>query len=204
MNDELSDFENQLRRLSPVSCDHLKDDAMYRAGWDAAHAVLALRSQPVSAKKRSFETFAKGLMCGVLCCGVSLMAWMFYGVEQSRLQDSVVAINEIVPPVDAEATPAIVAGSDTPVRHPQHALSSFSALLMPWLNTSDAGFVDVTPSAAKPLSVAARHQWRQMVLFDSAVVVVHQSAKETTEDDEQKMPRLRTRPLRDVNMNDLM
>jgi hypothetical protein len=204
MNDELRDFETQLRRMLPVSCDHLKDDAMYRAGWNAAQAVQALRSHTVLPKKKSIATFAKGLICGVLCCGVSLMAWQFHPVEQSRQLDSVIVLNDIVPPVDAVTNSATVAGDDALVVQPQNTLSSFSALLVPWLNSLNEGSVDVTPSAAKPLSVAARHQWSQMVLSDSTVLVTHQGSTESTTDDEQKFPCLRTRPLRDVNMNDLM
>ena len=203
MNDEMSDFEKQLRRMSPVSCDHLKDDAMYRAGWDAAHAVLALRSQAALPKRKSIGTFAKGLVCGVLCCGISLMAWQWREVEQSRPQDSVTVLDDIVPPVDAVANSATVSGDDALVVQPQNTLSSFSALLAPWLNSSDADFV-VTPSAAKPLSIAARRQWSRMVMSDGEVLAVHHVPKETTSDDEQTFPCLRTRPLRDVNINDLM
>lgn len=203
MSDELNDFEKQLRRMSPVSCDHLKDDAMYRAGWDAAHAALALRSQTAMPKRKSIGTFAKGLVCGVMCCGVSLMAWQSGEVDQSRPQESVTVLNDIFPPADAVANSATVSGDDALAVQPQNALSSFSALLVPWLNSSDAYSV-VTPSAAKPLSIAARRQWSRMVMSDGEVLVVHQAPKETTSDDEQKFPCLRTRPLRDMNINDLM
>jgi hypothetical protein len=54
MNDELLRFEEQLRRISPTSWDHLKDDAMYRAGWNAARAVTMLRSQTALPRKKIY------------------------------------------------------------------------------------------------------------------------------------------------------
>ncbi len=177
---------------------------MYRAGWNAAQAVLALRIHSASPKTKSTATFATGLMCGVMLFGAGLTTRQFGTVEQSRQQDSVVEMNKTIPPVDVVVNPVTVAGDDATVSHPESVLSSFSALLIPWLNASDAGYVDVTPSAAKPLSIAARQQWSQMVLSDSAVLAVHRDSKETTVGDEQELPRLRTRPLRDVNMNDFL
>jgi len=203
MNDELHHFEEKLRRVSPASCDHLKDEAMYRAGWNASQAMNALRSGDASSKKKPIATFATGLMCGVVCCGIGLTAWQFHAIAYHGQQDSVVATSEIVPPIAAVVDfPAAV--DDVTVKQKQMSLNSFSTLLMPWLNSSDAGAVDMTPLAAKPLSVAARRQWSQMVLSDFAVLAVHQGTKEISADDQPEFPCLRTRPLKDMNLNDLL
>ncbi len=203
MSDELHNFEEKLRRVSPASCDHLKDDAMYRAGWNAGQAVAALRYENASPKKRPMATFSTGLMCGMLMCGVAFSAWQFYGGERSDLQNVVVETNEIIPPIAAVVNvPAGV--DDATVKQQQLSWNSLSALLMPWLNSSDADSLDVTPLAAKPLSVAARRQWSHMVLSESSVLTVHQGAKEISPDDQPEYPRLRTRPLSDMDLNDLL
>ena len=207
MNDELHHFEEKLRRVSPASCDHLKDDAMYCAGWNAAQAVIALRSQTVSPKRKSIAIFATGLMCGVVCCGVGLTAWQFHAIAHNGLQVSVVGTSEIVPPIAGVvnfSAAAAAAVDDVPVVQQQMSLNSFSKLVIPWLNSSNAGSVDVTPLATKPLSVAARRQWSQMLLSDFAVLAVHQGAKEISADDQPELPRLRTRPMRDMYLNDLL
>lgn len=203
MNDEFHHFEQKLRRVSPASCDHLKDVAMYRAGWNAAQAVIALRSQTVSPKRKSIATFATGLMCGVVCCGVGLTAWQFHPIAHNGLQDSVVGTKEIIPPIAAIVNvPAAV--DDATVKQQEMSLNSFSTVLMPWLKSSDVSSLDFTPLAAKPLSVAARRQWSQMLLSDFAVPAVHRATNEISADDQPEYPLLRTRPLWDMNLNDLL
>jgi|GEM_PF-2312155 len=203
MNDELHYFEEELRRVSPASCDHLKNEAMYRAGWNASQAMNALRSGDASPKKKPIATFATGLMCGVVLCGVGLSAWQFRAIAYNGQEDPIVATSEIVPPIAAVvAFPAAV--DDVTVKQKQMSLNSFSTLLMPWLNSSDADALDITPLAAKPLSVAARRQWSQMVRSDSAVLAVHQNSKNSSPECQQEFPCLQTRPLKNINLNDFL
>ena len=178
MNDEINRFEEQLRRVAPASCDQLKDDAMYRAGWNAAQSVFALRSQSVSSARQSIGTFATGMICGLLFCGVGLTAWQLRSVASDGVQNEIVAAPEVVPPdatvppVESHSVKVDDANEAQPSPQQHHSLSSLSALLMPWTSLPAVREVDLTPQAAKPLSRAARHQWSQL-LAESTVVVRH-------------------------------
>lgn len=207
MNDELDRFEEQLRRVAPASCDHLKDDAMYRAGWNAAQSVFALRSSSASSGRQSIPAFATGMICGLLFCGVGLTAWQWRSIESDGIQNQIVAAPEVipmiatVPPVESNSVTVDDANEALPDPQQQHSLSSLVALLMPWISSPVVGQVDLTPQAAKPLSRAARQQWSQL-LAESAVVTGRRNPAEPSNDDDSHI--LRTRPATNLPIEDLL
>ena len=183
---------------------------MFRAGWNSAEAVRALRNQAVVPAGKSFRAFAGGMMCGVLMCGVGLTARQFSGPDHSVAHNQVAAINAVVPPVGAESAvldSSVVAEetSHAPSAPPQNApLISLSALLMPWWTPSDSRSLDLTPPAARPLSRAARSQWSHMLLPESTVLAGHRKCGKESSGDVSDSPRLRVRSLTELTIDDLL
>lgn len=210
MNDDSTGLEAHLRQMKPVACGHLKDDAMYRAGWNSAEAVRALRNHTVVPARKSFRVFASGMMCGVLMCGVGLSAWQFSRPDHSVADNRVVAKSDVVPPVGAKsaALDASLIAEETAIApataSANTALTSFTELLMPWWNPTDTRSLDLTPAAARPLSRAAQCQWSHMLLPDSTVLAERGNFGHTINDNIPVSPRLRVGSPADQNIEDLL
>ena len=210
MNDDSTDLEAHLRQMKPAACEHLKDDAMYRAGWNSAEAVRTLRNHTVVPASKSLRAFASGILCGVLMCGVGLSAWQFSGPNHSVADKQVVAKSDVVPLDGAESgvLDASAVTEETAIAPatapPNTAWTSFTELLMPWWTPADARSLDLTPTAAKPLSRAAQSQWSHMVLPDSTVLAERRNFGHTINDNIPESPRLRVRSLTDQILEDLL
>ena len=163
MNDPLSDVEQQLKQLTPVSCDDLTADTFYRAGWEACAAQDYCRESPAKAStKNRLQMFAGGLACGLLlavCVSVTQPGGTGLNLAP-HLSDDPQVVEAVESPgaTSQERTPKVATSSEgsTP------AWNQYVANLLP--ATTDDGRNEHRSSETKPLSPAAMNSWSQIMV----------------------------------------
>ena len=209
MNDQFSDFESQLRQLTPVVCDHLAEDTFYRAGWNAAVASLQPQNTTVPRPGRHRNSFTFGLLCGLLGCAVAMTAWRSsddakFVVQTEQIES--IAVQPATLPDDEHADVGSEQTIDSEGLVPQHPLPadlfSIVSSIFPWHLPPAEEVHDGTFSASRPLSVAARSQWDSMIASESTTGMMATEAAATSEPRVQNP--LRAFPLSEWAIRDLL
>jgi len=209
MNDQFSDFESQLRQLTPAVCDHLAEDTFYQAGWNAAVASLQQQNVVVGRRIPHGLSVASGMLCGLLGFAVAMTAWRSSGDAESVTQSASVKSMAVQPATlpDDEASDfrsEELKNSDRLLAETSSTGELFSIVssILPWHLPPVEREHGGTRSANRALSVAAQSQWSSMIAAESTTGMMQTEARDTAES--RVRDQLRAFPLSEWAIRDLL
>ena len=179
MADLPGNFEDELRKLIPSSCDRLKEETFYQAGWQAAETSIDKRvTHQKHDRLQSVRTFAVGLSCGLLISAIGLINWQpttasnFESItrQTSESEENISQeTNTSVVNISADQSAVNIADNDVSLDQLQPP-NVYAVEMFPWNWLFDRGMAEPVPPESQPLSSAARRYGSTVVAADSSLI----------------------------------
>ena len=225
MMNEFEQFEQDLRNLVPLRCEHLAEETFYQAGWAAARQFEAMRLQAVSSLRPQTSSpqtrwplsgwyrHPVAIFSGAMGVGLMFFIAVLNGTTNRGNKEESVASIEIheekkIPEVANRAEVAILNSFDeaqtrlSVPRPTTGTLSQMVASFLPWPPSSKTEVSLMADSPSGALSRAAQQQWDSLLQSDR--VTCRHSSETTPEVTETESRLLQVSPLRNGMMKELL
>lgn len=215
MMNEFEQFEQDLRHLIPLRCEHLAEETFYQAGWAAAQQFEAKRLQAVSSLRPQTRWYRHPVAIFSGGMGVGLMFFMavLNGTTNRGDQEESVAAIEIhagekIPEVANRAEGAILNSFDeaqarlSVPRPTTGTMFQMVASFFPWPASSTTEVSMIADSPSGVLSRAAQQQWDSLQQSDR--VTCRHSSETMPEVTETESRLLQVSPFRNGMMKELL
>lgn len=176
MMNEFEQFEQDLRSLVPIRCEHLAEETFYQAGWAAAAKQFEpVRLQTVDSLRLQSRWYRHPLavFSSGMAFGLMFFAAVLNGTNNRGDQDEHVAGIANRKEVDSGVADTAAGAILNPVDEvharlpgPQPTIGTISLMIasvFPWSSPASADASATANSPAGALSRAAQHRWNSLL-----------------------------------------
>ncbi len=220
MMNDFEQFEQDLRSLVPIRCEHLSEATFYQAGWAAAQQLEVTRLQAINScpsqtrwpqsgwYRHPVAVFSSGIAVGLMFFLAVLNGTTHRDDKEEYVASVEIPAENTVQEIANKAEGAMLNSVDEaqarlPIARPTvGTMSKMMASFFPWSTSSKMDVSTIADSPSGALSRAAQQQWDNLRQSDH--VTCRHSSEAASDVSEPETRPLQVSPLRNGMMKEFL